>query len=296
MKLPSDFQFSQASLQAFVDCPQRFYLRYVQGLVWPAVEAEPVEVHERRMELGQHFHRMVHQHLVGVDAARIAQMANEPELEQWWRNYQSYQPATALLPKSDENQASHETFPEVTLSAALAGYRLLAKYDLIAIRAGEQEADRLAVIFDWKTSRHRPRRATLAATLQTRVYRYLLVRAGGYINDNVAVRADQVEMIYWFAEFPESPERFPYDAAQYQADEAYLQGLIQRIEALPSEAIQMTDDVRTCRYCPYRSYCDRGQRAGELSELDAELELATEEVETEALFDFDFEQIAEIEF
>ncbi len=293
MKLPSDFQFSQASLQAFVDCPQHFYLRYVQGLVWPAVEAEPIEVHERRMALGQHFHRMVHQHLVGVDEARIAQMANEPELDQWWRNYQSYQPATALLLKSEETQASHKTFPEVTLSAALSGYRLLAKYDLIAIRAGERAANRLAVIFDWKTSRHRPRRETLAATLQTRVYRYLLVRAGGYLNDNVAVQPDQVEMIYWFAEFPESPGRFPYDDVQYQADEAYLQGLIQRIEALSAEDVQLTDDVRACRYCPYRSYCDRGQRAGK---LDEQIEIATSEVETEALLDFDFEQIAEIEF
>ncbi len=291
MKLPSDFQFSQASLQAFVDCPQHFYLRYVQGLVWPAVEAEPVEVHERRMELGQHFHRMVHQHLVGVDAARIAQMANEPELEQWWRNYQSYQPATALLPQGDENAAARKTFPEVTLSAALAGYRLLAKYDLITIRAGKQ-----AVIFDWKTSRHRPRRETLAATLQTRVYRYLLVRAGGYLNGNVAVQPDQVEMIYWFAEFPESPERFPYDDAQYQADEAFLEGLIQRIETLPAADVQLTDDVRACRYCPYRSYCDRGQRAGELDERMEQIEIITSEVKTEALLDFDFEQIAEIEF
>ncbi len=40
MALPSDFQFSQSSLQDYVDCPWRFYLRYIRQLAWPAIVAE----------------------------------------------------------------------------------------------------------------------------------------------------------------------------------------------------------------------------------------------------------------
>jgi hypothetical protein len=41
---------------------------------------------------------------------------------------------------------------------------------------------------------------------------------------------------------------------------------------------------------PYRSYCDRGGKAGALDDSDAEMETAAAE------FNLYFEQIAEIEF
>jgi hypothetical protein len=46
--LPLDFQFSQGSLQDYVDCRRRFQLRYLDQLAWPAVEAEPLLEHEQR--------------------------------------------------------------------------------------------------------------------------------------------------------------------------------------------------------------------------------------------------------
>jgi hypothetical protein len=47
MILPGDFQFSQASLQDYVDCPKRFPLCYLMKLSWPAIQAEPVSEHEQ---------------------------------------------------------------------------------------------------------------------------------------------------------------------------------------------------------------------------------------------------------
>jgi hypothetical protein len=46
--------------------------------------------------------------------------------------------------------------------------------------------------------------------------------------------------------------------------------------------------VRQCRFCNYRSLCDRGVKAGFLVDLERDLE--PEEIE------IDLEQIAEIEF
>jgi len=59
----------------------------------------------------------------------------------------------------------------------------------------------------------------------------------------------------------------------------------------------LTDDTTKCSYCPYRSYCDRGVRAGDMeqAEADASSELSTGP-EAEELFDVNFEQIGEIEF
>ena len=58
-----------------------------------------------------------------------------------------------------------------------------------------------------------------------------------------------------------------------------------------AEAFPLTDEVRRCRFCSYRSLCDRGG-AGRLEDFDID-EYEDEEEETFAL---DFDQIAEIEF
>jgi hypothetical protein len=128
--------------------------------------------------------------------------------------------------------------------------------------------------------------------LQTRVYRYLLTRAGAHLNAGQPFNPTQIEMIYWFAEHPEAPVRLPYDTAQYHDDEVYLTGLIEQILSLDEDAFLPTEDERRCAYCPYRSYCDRGVKAGALSDDEAE---AIEDV-AELRVGFDFEQIAEIAF
>jgi len=279
MIFSEDFQFSQASLQDYVDCPRRFELRYVRGVAWPAIEAEPFLEHEQHLQQGQAFHRMVQQHLLGIPEERLTRLVgNDDKLGQWWQNYLDAQPAAL----------EGERYPEVTLSSALAGYRLVAKYDVVVATP-----DGKGIIFDWKTGKYQPRRKTLFDRLQTRVYRWLLVSAGQHLNGDRPFRPGDIEMRYWFANFPDQPELFPYDVTAYEADGDYLMALIAEIlDCSREEMFPLTDDVKKqCTYCPYRSLCERGETAGVFEE-------AAPEVEAEALdaFDLDFDQIAEIEF
>ncbi|MBN1179492.1 MAG: PD-(D/E)XK nuclease family protein [Anaerolineae bacterium] len=273
--LPDEFQFSQGSLQDYVDCPRRFQLRYVEQVAWPAVQAEPVSDSERYQQQGEAFHRLVHQHLVGLPAERLTSTVADVELRAWWHSYLQQGPSD--LPPA--------RYPEIGLSAPLAGARLVAKFDVVAIAPGER-----AVIVDWKTSHHRLRRRWLSERLQTRVYPYLLVRAGAHLNGGRPIHPEQVAMVYWFANFPSEPERFGYDAQQYEAGEGYLEGLIAHIRGQEGE-FAMTDDERRCKYCVYRSLCGRGVQAGTMREMEEEPEAG--DVPN---FDFDFEQVAEIEW
>ena len=153
--------------------------------------------------------------------------------------------------------------PEATLSAPLGGFRLLAKYDLIAI-----ENDKVT-IYDWKTYRKRPKSEFLAIRLQTRVYRALLVQAGAFLNDGKPIAPEQIEMVYWFSDFPNDPARFAYTSAQYKRDWDTLQKLSDEIKSASS--YPLTDDRAKCLYCPYRSYCERGVRAGDVDQAEAEM-------------------------
>jgi CRISPR/Cas system-associated exonuclease Cas4 (RecB family) len=287
MTLPADFHFSQASLQDYVDCGRRFQLRSLIRLAWPAVETEPVVENERQMQRGAMFHRLVQQHLVGLPEESLVRQVNETDLQRWWRNYLDFakQPSS-LIPLFGSPLSA---VAEVVLSAPLMGYRIVAKYD--AILRVEEEAGAQAIIFDWKTIRKRPIRRYLADRLQTRVYPFLLVEAGAHLNRGVDYKPEQVEMVYWYAEFPAEAERFPYDQDRYEEDKGYLADLIVEIASQSRGEFPQTSDQRRCRYCRYRSLCERGIAAGRL--LEGEMEGGEEGQSIPIL---DYEQVAEIDF
>jgi len=275
MKLAPEFQFSQGVLQDFVDCRRRFRLRYLEQLAWPAIVADPVLSRERRLRLGVQFHRLVQQHQLGLPQAQLSALAFDEDLQRWWQNYLAHGPVD--LPA--------QRHPETALSATLGGVRLLAKYDLLAVHPG-----RRLVIVDWKTNQHRPQRAWLAKRLQTRVYRYVLARCGQHLNAGAPLDPAQLEMRYWFAEFPQQPECFAYDQAQFEEDEAYLSGLIETIQRLQVTDFSLTEEQRHCRYCAYRSLCERGVAAHVAQ--DDQVPDPQDTIE----LGLDLEQIDEIEF
>lgn len=262
---------SQSSLQDYTDCPRRFQLRYLEQLQYPAVESEPALENEKHQQEGEYFHRLVQQHLIGIPAEQVGRLANTDNLARWWDHY-----LHADLPFT-----GYTKHPEVTLSAPLGPFRLVAKYDLIAVRDGQ------ALIYDWKTYRKRPKTEWLAPRWQTRVYRALLGKAGSHLNGGQPFGPEQIQMVYWFADFPAEPAVFPYNAGQFQRDWDALVKLAEEIAT--ATEFPKTDEHQKCAYCPYRGYCDRGVRAGDAADTEAEME-------AEELFDVNFEQIGEIAF
>jgi len=273
---------SQSSLQDYYDCSRRFELRYLQRLAYPAIETEPALENEKHQKEGEYFHRLVQQHLIGIPAEQVGKLANTDNLQRWWENYMN---------AKDLSGFSNLTglYPEITLSAPLGKFRLVAKYDLIAV--GKDQV----TIFDWKTYRKRPKNEWLHVRWQTRVYRALLVQAGAHFNNGKPFAPEQIEMVYWFADFPTEPARFIYKADQYKRDWDALTKIADEITRASDGSTSLTtgfpktDEASKCSYCPYRSYCNRGVRAGDAA--DAELE-----TEAEELFDINFEQIGEIAF
>ena len=276
---------SQSSLQDYMDCAQRFKLRYLDRLSYPAAETEPTVENEKHQQEGEYFHRLVQQYLIGIPAGQIAKFANSVNLQRWWENFQNSKDLTGLRAefrrKPGDSGDLSGLYPEATLSAPLGKHRLLAKYDLITIQDGK------ALIYDWKTYRKRPRNEWLAARMQTRVYRALLIQAGAHLNNGRPFEPEQIEMIYWFADFPDEPAQFPYTSEQFQRDWDTLLKLSD--EVATASSYPLTEDRQKCLFCTYRSYCERGIHAGNLEQAEAERE-------AEELFDVNFEQIGEIAF
>lgn len=322
--LPEGFVFSQGSLQDFVDCPRRFELRYLYGLAWPAIQSEPALENERIMQRGALFHRLAHQRLLGLEAEGLSALIHEDDLRRWWERFLNWE-AQTLAP-----QPAARRYPELSLWAPLAGYRLTAKLDLVL--CGDTGQGNRFTIYDWKTGAKRPRRAWLAERLQTRVYPYLLAAAGAHLNGGAPIPPEQVTMSYWFAEFPDQPERFAYSPAAFERDRDYLAALVGQIERMAGMpealltdggvraeeeaslgagsraaaggmpalgAFPLTSSLGRCAFCVYRSLCERGEGAGLAEEAgEAGTDWETPGAGEGALphVSIDFEHIVEIEF
>lgn len=277
MNLPNDFIFSQSSLQDYDECPRRFELRYIKNLRYPALVTENALAYEEQKRRGDRFHKMIQQYLLGVPADLLAKSLGDDELAGWWQTFMDVG-LSGLPPKR---------YVETTLQTYLQGYRLTAKYDLLAI-----EPSRQAVIMDWKTTSYVPppeEEHILKNCLQTTVYRYVLAQAGAYLYGET-IPPENIRMIYFFAARDGQRITFDYSMRQMQADEDKLLKLIGDIQR--ERIFPLTEQQeKHCRYCRFRSHCNRGDRAGNWNKADFDEESFDDEG-----FEIDFDQIAEIEF
>ncbi len=285
------FQFTQSKLQDYLACPRRFELRYGRRMSWPAVETAPVQKAEHRMQLGSDFHRLAHQHALALPVdALTASTGHNRELAAMWRNYLEHRPPELA-------QAGVQLYPETTLSTVLNGYRLVAKYDLLALFP---DTPPRVLIVDWKTNLRRPPSRILRTNAQTRVYPFVLAMSGGTMTrgqgdketispahlPTCSLSPNQIIFQYWFVTAPAKPEIIFYSQANFEEDKSYLADLIQEIVA--AEDFPLTPNGKACRFCVYRSFCDRGDVAGDVDEFEDDLLLDE--------FDLDWEQVAEIAY
>lgn len=284
MTIPDDFLFSQGNLQDYIDCQRRFQLRYMLRQAWPAVEAEPFLEFEQKMEQGARFHILVRQHLSGISESRIeSTLGDDWVINNWWVNFKhSYNDGFLK-----EILESGRHFEEITLSAPINKFRIVAKYDLLVIQPGGK-----LTIVDWKTSQTRPKRKWLADRLQSHVYPYVLASSASSLTNRQHPDPVDIEMIYWFSNQPDQPERFHYDIKLYENDTRYLENLVMAIDQKPEAVFPLTPDIKRCDFCTYRSLCNRGVEPGEWHELEE----WQEEQNSAENFSIDYDQIGEIEF
>ncbi len=271
MPLPDSFSFSQNNLQDYVDCPRRFFLRHVQKLEWPAIESEPVLEQEQLMELGRQFHLMVQQKFSGIPVESVMNSTRDPELLLWWQEF------TRL----DLDSLQGQKYCEAFYSIPIANYRLVAKFDLLVVQSNGE-----TLLFDWKTSRHAPKRSNKQMRLQTRVYPFLLAKLAETTPLFPLTNAENIKMIYWYPDPLIASIEFPYSPQQYSKDEQFLVNLVNEISSLPENGFEKTADERKCAYCRFRTLCERGSIAGNIANAEKA------DLSEENLFALDFDDLA----
>lgn len=250
--------FTQSRLQDYLDCPYRYWLRYVKRVESPSVQAEPVREFELAIDRGTTFHRLVQQYMLGVPASAIERHIQDDRVREWW--FQFLREGLDRLPA--------RRLPEITLVARLGETPIAAKLDLLTFEPGR------VVIVDWKTSR-RPTMSNLESRLQTKLYLWVVSQAvGGVVGSSVA--PEDIQMRYWFAGEASPWIEISYSQDAMRSDERELKGIIQRIEH--DTEFSRTDDLNICKVCVYRSISRPEQPAAEVLDVEDDQAYAIEEL------------------
>lgn len=225
----------QSQIQDFVECAFRFHLRNIARVENPTIVVDPADQYELAVERGQLLHRMVEQYLSGVPRDVLEGSAVDAQTRLRW--VRIVDQALKDLPE--------RRFPEITLVAPLAGVRLAAKVDLLAIEPGR------VVLVDWKTSVKVPIQA-LEERIQSKVYRWVVSRS---VEQEFGIRVspEQIRMRYWFADDPSPSVDISYSQSKQSKDEHDLVELISRIRS--ESAFARTTHIERCKYCRYRGLC-----------------------------------------
>ena len=230
-------RLSAHNLREFDRCPRAFALRYKANRFWPAHDPVP----SKKMELGQAFHKAVHQKFLGLDPL----IENIPGLEELWQKYN-----LSAYSRSEENQKS---WSEQNLHVTLDGVDFLARYDRL-VRLEENWT-----ILDWKTGKvDAPK---LAGDWQTKMYPFILAEAGSVLNEGKRIEPSRIRMIYWEGMTGTPFDRFPYDEGKHEILRAEFKEKVRQVSK-PFDEENLDDPnfprkKAHCKDCGFNSLCNR---------------------------------------
>ena len=261
--LPDKFIFTQSNLQTYVNCKHQFYLRYSQHFLWPSPASKDVLVFERDRQAGSRFHQLAHQLLLGLPAGNLARSAEndpDPRVRLWFE----------MFTRTVYRNLSGILFPEYTLTAKPGGIILSAKYDLL------QEENGTYTIYDWKSSRKKPSKSWLEAQMQSKVFPLVLS-----LQPELSAGSPErrIRMVYWEVTEPEQPVVLEFGFGKLEQYRSEICELASQIQLSLPQDFEKTEDVQRCRYCVYRSYCNRPVEPASMEAYLSQEYLAAEEEE-----------------
>ena len=227
---------TQTQISAYERCKRFYFLKYVRRLVWP------VELSDRQqVRQGEAFHLLIRQLLMGFSRESLLVPADSENLSRWLEVFLSNKP----LGKPDM------IFPEREVTMNFADVLWLGKFDALAVY------DEQIRIFDWKTSGRKPEEAHYLSAPQTRLYRFLAKTCAPRLlgASHHGIPAENIEMVYWFPEYPENTISLAYSEEQYERDMTWLRTRAREMSSQNEADYPQTEKIRVCSSCSYRTHC-----------------------------------------
>lgn len=249
-------EFSASQVSALLSCRRKYYYSSVQRLDWPEPFDRDYLKADQLTRMGSEFHLTVQRVAQGLLPIERAISNADGEIQLWLQRFRD----TVRLP------AEGTVYAEMRLTMRQADVLWNGKIDLLTVDGGG------LTIYDWKTARKAARREACAAAPQTGLYRALAVEN----RVDLGLPADvfpRLRMAYWFANFPDRPIEFDdYSEAAYREDLRRLEAYAALMRSEDEADYPRTQDLKTCSWCRYRTYCRPEGPPGAFDEADFEPE------------------------
>ncbi|WP_066426076.1 PD-(D/E)XK nuclease family protein [Anabaena sp. 4-3] len=249
-------RLSQGHLNLLESCPRKFQHTYLEQLNSPVeqlnspanreYEEESQKYEEKSQSLGSHFHLLMQQREMGLPIDSL--LAADTKLQSLMSAFAEAAPE--VLNNKTDNAIFRESEHYRTLQ--VQDYLLTVIYDLLIADAQQ------AQILDWKTTKKRPNKRTLAQNWQTLLYMYVLAETSSYLPENIS-------MTYWFVQSEGAPQNitFTYSQRQHQQTAKKLNQLLSQLTTWLADYQQnqpfpqVGTGSKACDYCHFTRRCDR---------------------------------------
>ena len=261
---------TQTQINAYEHCPRFYYLKYVRKLDWP------VEIPSRdSIRRGSDFHLYIRQLLTGFRRDMLPVPDDDERMSTWLEHFCQARPLKDYV----------QVFAEKEVSALYTDVLWLGKFDALGIKG-----DRLT-IFDWKTGEKKPEPSLYRQTPQTRLYRFLAkVCAPRLLGTGLhGLPAENIEMVYWFPEYPDQAIALRYSETEFAEDRTWLKLKSREMGSADESVYPRTEKSRNCIHCEYNTWCHSGSDADwgeepEFPENDPAGDLTDEDIYQEGFF------------
>ena len=227
---------TQTQISAYERCRRFYYLKYVEKLAWPVEESVSAEI-----QRGADFHLLARQLIMGLEPSELLFPSDDGKMRQWIENFCRKFPLKNL----------DGVFAEKEASAIHADVLWLGMFDALAVK------DDRITIYDWKTTGHPADPADYLKSPQTKLYRFLAKMCAPRILGIGlhGLPAENIEMVYWFPEHPDTEIRLPYSESAFREDLTWLQYKAAEMNSEAPEDYPRTDKERNCRFCKFETRC-----------------------------------------
>ncbi|MGE5416649.1 MAG: PD-(D/E)XK nuclease family protein [Acidobacteriota bacterium] len=245
----NNFYFSQLALSTYLTCQLKFRRRYLEELHWPRPTTPAIDQ-------GNDFHAISERFYLTGEMDYY-----EGKMGEWSRQLEKFRP---LNPQS-------KFYPEQQIRLN-TDIKLVARYDLVVFE------DKV-YIYDWKTDANKLKKSYYTGSLQTIVYRYLMVEAGGQLWPDRSITPQNVIMCYWNPNYPAEPLYLEYSAAQFKRDGKALHELITEIKNKPWNEFLTAGNKKACMYCEYSPICHGKPEEGDIDFDPDDLSISWDDIE-----------------
>lgn len=225
--------YSQNSLNTFIQCPYKFFLKYKKSLVWKK-DDEDDRAYYDSLKSGLDFHLICERHFSNLPTGVLP----DSEFCLWLER----------VKRIVSIDSDFRYLPEFEIRYTMDKFILFSKMDLIKVGKNKIE------IYDWKTENKELTYEKVKNRLQTTIYLFMVGENVKYLC-NSEIELSDISMNYYQPNLDIGPIRINYSKEKHEENKLYIKNILNKISKLEEDKIQRNHNH--CKICEFNYYCNK---------------------------------------